>query len=107
MDSSNPRVVDGYVLQPSDRFNPSHLTYRVEPVYPPAAQQQGIEGTVKIHVVIAADGSVQNERVVSGPPALVSAAMDAAKYWRFFPALLNGQPIPVEKDIEVTFRLPR
>ena len=107
MDSSNPRVVDGYVLQPSDRFNPCHLTYRVEPVYPTAAQQQRIEGTVKIHVVIAADGSVQNERVVSGPPALTSAAMDAAKYWRFFPALLNGQPIPVEKDLEVTFRLPR
>lgn len=101
-----PQVVDGYVLRPSDRFNPCHLTYRVDPVYPLQAQQQGIEGSVKIRLVIAADGSVQAEKLISGPPQLVSAALDAAKYWRYLPALLNGQAVPTEKDVEIAFRLP-
>lgn len=106
-ENPTPRVVDGRVLQPSDRFNPCHLTYRVDPTYPPEAQRQGIEGTVKIHLVIAADGSVQSENLIGGPPQLVSAALDAAKYWRYFPALLNGQPVPTQKDIEIAFQLQR
>ena len=101
-----PQVVDGYTLKPSDRFNPCHLTYRVEPTYPPEAQRKRIEGVVKIHLVIAADGSVQSEQLISGPGPLVSAALDAAKYWRYFPALLNGQAIPTETDVAITFRLP-
>jgi|GEM_PF-2071435 len=101
-----PQVVDGYTLKPSDRFNPCHLTYRFDPTYPPEAKQKGIEGVVKIHLVIAADGSVQSERLISGPGPLVSAALDAAKYWRYFPALLNGQAIPTETDVEIAFRLP-
>ncbi|MGH9734942.1 MAG: TonB family protein [Candidatus Acidiferrales bacterium] len=103
---STPQVVDGYVLRPSDRFNPCHLMYRVDPVYPTQAQQQGIEGSVKVHLVIGADGSVQNEKLISGPAQLASAALDATKYWRYLPALLNGQPVPTEKDVEIAFHLP-
>jgi TonB family protein len=103
----SPGMVDGRVLKPSDRFNPCHLTYRVEPTYPPEAQTQGIQGTVTIHLVIAPDGSVRSEKLVSGPSQLASAALDATKYWRYFPALLNGEPVQTEKDVEVAFRLPR
>jgi TonB family protein len=102
-----PRVIDGHVLQPSDRFVPCHLTYRVDPTYPADAQHEGIQGTVKIHLVIAADGSVQSEQLISGPPQLVSAALEAARYWRYLPALLNGQPISTEQDIEIAFQLHR
>jgi protein TonB len=105
-ETAQPRIVNGYVLQPSDRFVPCHVTYRVDPVYPPEAREQGIQGTVKIHLAIAADGLVESERLISGPPQLVSAALDAAKYWQYLPALLNGQPVPTETDIEIAFRLP-
>lgn len=106
-ESAQPQIVNGYVLQPSDRFVPCHLTYRVDPTYPPDAKQQGIQGTVKIHLAIAADGSVQSEKLISGPPQLVSAALEAAKYWQYLPALLNGQPVPTETDVEIAFRLSR
>ena len=99
-------MVDGRVLRPSDRFNPCHLTYRVEPEYPLEAQQQHIEGPVKIHLTIGADGSVQSARLVGGPAPLTSAAMDAAKYWRYMPALLNGEPVATEQDVEIDFRVP-
>ena len=106
-ETAAPRVIDGRILKPSDRFNPCHLTYRVEPTYPQDAEQQGIQGTVKVHLVIAADGSVETAKLISGPSQLAPAALDATKYWRYFPALLNGQPVQTEKDVEVAFHLPR
>lgn len=107
-DSAPPatRIVGARKLRPTDRFNPCHLSYRVEPDYPAEARRQRIEGAVRIHQVIGADGSVQSVKLMSGPPLLVPAAMDAAKYWRYLPALLNGQPVETEQDIEINFRLP-
>jgi TonB family protein len=45
-----------------------------------------IAGTVKIEVVVAPNGSVKEARIVGGHPVLASAALDAAKKWRFDPA---------------------
>lgn len=101
-----PTVVGGRTLRPTDRFNPSHLTYRVEPEYPLELQQQRIEGAVKIHLVIGPDGRVRSTKLLSGSPLLAPAAMEAAKYWQYLPALLNGQPVESEQDIEIEFRLP-
>lgn len=106
-DVQPPRIVAGHVLRPTDRFNPSHLIYRVEPIYPDDAKQQRIEGTVKIHQMIGADGSVIGAKFVSGPTLLAAAALDAAQHWHYLPALLNGQPVQTEQDIEITFRLPQ
>lgn len=99
------RIVAGLILKPSDRFNPCHLTYRVEPVYPPEAQEKQIEGVVKIQQVIGVDGRVRSVKLLSGPALLVPAALEAARYWRYLPALLNGQPVETEKDVEIEFRL--
>ena len=101
-----PRIVAGRTLRPTDRFNPCHLTYRVEPTYPLEAQQQRIEGAVKIHLVIGANGAVRSMKLLSGSPLLAPAAMDAANYWQYLPALLNGKPVETDQDIEIDFRLP-
>jgi TonB family protein len=102
----SPRVVAGLTLKPSDRFNPCYLSYRVEPAYPPEAQKQQIEGVVKIQQVVGTDGRVRSVKLLSGPPLLVTAALEAARYWRYLPALLNGQPVETEQDVEINFRLP-
>jgi TonB family protein len=77
----------------------------VEPFYPRDAVQQRVEGTVKIHAVVAQDGHVKNLKVVGGPPSLTSAALDAAQYWRYIPALRNGEPVESEEDINIEFHL--
>jgi TonB family protein len=59
---------------------------KVQPAYPDLAKKMNIAGTVKIEVVVAANGSVKDARVVGGHPVLASAALDAAKKWRFEPA---------------------
>jgi TonB family protein len=45
-----------------------------------------IAGTVKIQVVVSANGIVKDAHVVGGHPVLANAALDAAKRWRFEPA---------------------
>ena len=92
---------------PSDRMVAAYLIYRVEPIYPRPALQAGVEGTVKIHATVGRDGSVKNLKVVSGPALLTSAAIDAAQYWRYIPALRNGEPVETDADISVEFHLPR
>jgi len=89
-----------------DRVVPTSLLYRVEPLYPTDAVQKQIEGTVKLTAVIGTDGKVIGLGVVSGPTVLVSAALSAAREWRYVPALLNGEPIETQTDITIEFRLP-
>jgi TonB family protein len=100
------RVVAGLTLKPSDRFNPCYLAYRVEAAYPMEALEQRVEGVVKIQQVVGADGRVRSVKLLSGPAILAPAALDAARYWRYLPALLNGQPVETEQDIQIDFRLP-
>ncbi|MFZ0732479.1 MAG: energy transducer TonB [Candidatus Sulfotelmatobacter sp.] len=59
---------------------------KVEPIYPELARKMNISGTVKIEVVVAPNGTVKTARIVGGHPVLASAALDAAKKWRFEPA---------------------
>ena len=92
---------------PSDRMVAAYLIYRVEPIYPRAALHAGVEGTVKIHATVGREGAVKNLKVVSGPDLLAPAAIEAAQYWRYIPALRNGEPVETDADISVEFHLPR
>lgn len=78
---------------------------KVPPVYPTEARRQHISGTVRLHAIIAKDGTVKNVEVLSGHPSLVDAAMDAVRQWRYSPTMLEGEPVEVDTTIDVTFSL--
>jgi TonB family protein len=59
---------------------------KVQPAYPELARKMNLSGTVKVEVIVAPNGTVKEARVVGGHPVLASAALDAAKKWRFDPA---------------------
>ncbi|MGA8553645.1 MAG: TonB family protein [Candidatus Acidiferrales bacterium] len=82
------------------------LSNVVEPYYPPEAQQLHIEGMVKLHAVIGADGAVQSVDPVSGPDLLVRSAMSAVRQWKYTPTTLNSKPVATQQDITFVFRLP-
>jgi len=82
------------------------LLRKISPSYPVEAKQQGIEGTVRLHAVIGADGDVQSVQPVSGPEPLVAAAVTAVREWRYGPTLFEGRRVPVHDDIRFVFRLP-
>lgn len=75
------------------------------PIFPALARQARIQGTVRLQAIIAKDGSVQELQVLSGPPLLVQAALDAVRQWRYSPTLLNGEPVEVVTTIDVIFSL--
>ena len=93
-------------LQPGKNLQVGQLVNLVDPVYPPDAEQKHIEGTVKLHATIGADGSIKDLLPLSGPAALLPAALSAVRQWRYNPTLLNGQPVETQEDISLIFRLP-
>jgi periplasmic protein TonB len=82
----------------------AQLLNRVEPVYPRIAAVSGIQGQVKLHAIIARDGSIQSLNAISGHPLLVRAALEAVEQWRYRPYVLNGETVEVETFITVNFR---
>ena len=81
------------------------LSYRVEPTYPPLAQQARIQGVVVLTALIDKGGNIQHLQIVSGHPLLAPAAIEAVKQWRYKPFLLNGQAVEVETTVTVNFHL--
>jgi protein TonB len=81
------------------------LIQKVLPNYPPIARQARIEGTVVLAAVISKYGAIENLRVVSGPPMLQQAALDAVQQWRYRPYMLDGDPVAVETTVNVVFSL--
>lgn len=75
------------------------------PVYPAIAKAARISGTVNLAATIGKDGTIQNLRVVSGPPMLQQSALDAVRRWRYKPTVLDGVPVDVETTISVVFSL--
>ncbi len=79
----------------------------VDPVYPPAMLEAGVEGIVPLEALIAPDGSVSSVRILSAQvhPELASAAADAVRQWSFSPTLLNGAAVEVRMAVSVEFSL--
>jgi protein TonB len=82
-----------------------NLLDKVTPQYPAIAKAARIQGTVVLQATISKTGSIENLRVVSGPPMLQQSAMDAVRSWRYKPYLLNGDPVEVETTVNVVFNL--
>jgi len=83
------------------------LIYKQTPVYPPIGVAIHAQGTVVLQATISKSGTIENPRVVSGPPILQQAALEAVKTWRYRPYMLDGQPIAVETTVNVIFTLGR
>jgi TonB family protein len=81
------------------------LVEKLQPVYPADALQMRLEGTVRLHVIIGKDGTVQQIEVISGHPLLVQAALDAVRHWRYKVTLLNGEPVEVDTTVDVVFSI--
>ena len=95
-----------------ERIRISHLSegmlvHKVDPVYPRFVLATGVQGDVKLHALIGKDGSIQSLSVISGPPLLTSAALEAVSQWKYRPYLLNDDPVEVETYITVSFTRQR
>lgn len=81
------------------------LIRRIPPIYPSIARTARVSGTVVLAATISKRGFITNLQVVSGPPMLRQAALDAVRNWLYKPYLLNNQPTEVQTTIDVDFSL--
>lgn len=65
-----------------------------------------VVGTVMVQVLVDEQGSVISARAVSGPAQLHQAAVNAAKFARFSPTMLMGEPVKVSGTLTYNFVKP-
>lgn len=82
-----------------------HILVPMRPAYPAIAKETHVQGTVSIEAVISKEGLVKQAHVISGPPLLVQAALDAVSRARYVPFKLNGEPVEVDTAINIVFTL--
>jgi protein TonB len=82
------------------------LIKRVQPRYPQNALAMRIQGAVQMEATINKEGNIINLRVANGDAVLSRAAVEAVKQWRYKPYYLNGEPVEIETQITVNFKLP-
>lgn len=81
------------------------LRQTVDATYPMLGQHTKVQGSVVLQAVVAADGTIESLRVLSGPAILAPAAQQAVREWRFKPYIQNGQPVETKAKITVNFSI--
>jgi TonB family protein len=84
---------------------PARMLSSISPVYPALAKSQHIEGDVRVDALVGADGRVSTMKIVSGPTLLHQSAMDALHQWKYQPATLDGNTVPMHLMVTIQFRL--
>jgi TonB family protein len=104
-DSNAPAPVLG-ALTVSQGVSRGLLVKKTQPTYPASALQLHIEGAVEILATVTKDGNISAVKILSGDPHLARAAVDAVKQWKYKPYLLNGEPVEIQTQITMNFKLP-
>jgi protein TonB len=80
---------------------------RVKPVYPMDARRRGISGQVTLRLYVDAEGGVREVQVQAADPAGIfeEKAVEAARKWKFEPAVFKGAPVGVWMTLPVRFVL--
>jgi protein TonB len=107
--ASTPVAVPGrsqQTLRISQGVSQGLILKKVQPVYPASAMQMRIQGSVQLLATISKEGNISNLNVLSGEGVLARAASDAVRQWKYKPYYLNGEPVEIQTQITVNFKLP-
>ena len=81
----------------------------VKAVYTAEAKAAGIEGIVRVEVLVLTDGTVgEDAKIIQSLDVkfgLDDEAVKASKQWKFTPATKDGKPVTAHVVIEQTFTL--
>jgi protein TonB len=75
------------------------------PRYPGIAEQAGVDGVVRLRVLVDAGGGVREVLVTRSVPMLDSAAIEAVRHWTFRPGLAAGRPVACWVEVSIRFVL--
>lgn len=83
------------------------LVRQTAPEYPALATRMNVQGKVILDVHIGTGGDVTAVKVLSGHSMLSASAAEAVRTWQYQPTLVNGVPVEVSTEVEVTFSLKK
>lgn len=58
---------------------------KINPQYPEMARRMNVSGSVKLELLVAANGQVKSVKPLGGHPLLIDAAQNAVKQWKYEP----------------------
>jgi protein TonB len=93
-------------LRVSQGVSQGLLIKRVQPRYPQNALAMRVQGAVQMEATIDKEGNIVNLKVLSGDAVLARAATEAVRQWRYKPYYLDGDPVEIQTQITVNFKLP-
>ncbi|HTS11317.1 MAG TPA: TonB family protein [Candidatus Limnocylindrales bacterium] len=102
-----PPELQSKAAQLAGNLQIGQLLSSYSPSYPVEAARQGVEGVVRLDVIVGPNGDVQSAKVLSGPPMLTDASINAVKQWRYGVTLLGGNAIGSEQYVTLVFRLSK
>ena len=102
----NARKAPQETLRISQGVSQGLILKRVQPIYPEQARQMRLEGKIELQANISKSGNITGIKQLSGDPILGRAATDAVRQWKYKPYFLNGEPIEIQTQITVIFKLP-
>jgi len=77
-----------------------------DPEYSDEARQAKYQGTCVLWMIVGPDGKPRDIKVARTLGlGLDEKAIEAVKQWKFEPAMKDGQPVAVQINVEVSFRL--
>jgi protein TonB len=94
------------VMHVSQGVSRGLLVKQVSPKYPVPALQRRVEGAVELQATISKNGDITAVKALSGDAQLAYAAVEAVKQWKYKPYLLDGEPIEIQTQVTVNFKLP-
>ena len=109
-DSPRTSTCSGRSIKPIARLtrDPAPLASNEAPRYPAQALRSGVEGSVNVRIELDANGVPTDVQVVerSGERSrdLDRAVVEAARKWRFEPAMKDGKPVAGAVVLPVDFK---
>lgn len=86
--------------------SPPRPIHTPDPEYSEEARRAHFQGTCVLWLIVDPDGHTRNIRVARTlGKGLDEKAIEAVSKWRFEPARKDGQPVAVQVNVEVSFRL--
>jgi len=96
----------GQAYRPGRGITPPRAIYDPEPEYSEEARRIRQQGIVILSLIVDPNGRAKDIRVArSLGLGLDEKAIEAVRTWKFQPGMKDGQPVAVEVNIEVNFRL--
>ena len=101
-----PNTIAQMIFDLKDLDNNPRRIFAARPVYPFQFKREGIEGYVRLIIIIDERGNVTDAKVQrASHKEFVKPAVDAILQWKFEPGKKNGRPVKVRRIQPISFKL--